>query len=245
VLCIDNLQVALGRRVLVDALTLRAAGGEMWALLGPNGSGKTSLLHTMVGVLPPRRGQVRIQDADVHQSRAQTLARQVALLPQQEPTSFWGEVRDYVMLARFAHGDEHAPEAQLKVDAALAQLQLTPFARRRLQQLSGGETQRVRIAQTWVQDAPIMCLDEPLQHLDPQHQLSVMQHCAHLVRACHRLIFIVVHDSFWALRHCTHALLLYGDGRVDAGRAEDLITRANLARLYGVDAQHFELVATS
>jgi iron complex transport system ATP-binding protein len=234
-----NLRIAVGERALIDDLSFDANAGEFWAVLGPNGSGKTTLMHTLAGLRAPSGGEVLIEDQPAHLFPPKALARKLALLPQREAHAAWGSVGDYVMLGRFAHDDAHTSQSTARTHAALAEMELSALARRPLHSLSGGELQRARIAQTWLQETPIMCLDEPLQHLDPRHQLRVVQRCAELARGA-RLIFMVLHDAFWALRYCTHALLVYGDARAVAvtGRAQELVTRERLADLYRIAPAH-------
>jgi len=239
-LCARGLTLAAGDRILCRALDLTLEPGEVIAVLGRNGSGKTTLVHTLGGVRPPQHGAVELDARLLADYPRRGLGRAIGILPQFEDQAYWGTVRDYVMLGRYPHarspfgwsaGDEAA------VDQALAVVGLTALAGRTFVSLSGGERQRARIAQLWAQDPRFMLLDEPLQHLDLQHQLHVMEVARSAARAGKGII-LVLHDLAWAGR-CDRALLLFGNGRHAYGAACDMLEVEQLEELYGCSLRAF------
>jgi iron complex transport system ATP-binding protein len=228
----SGLCLSAGARELVRSLDLALAPGECWALLGRNGSGKSSLIHALAGLRPPRSGTIAIDGSPLAAYRRAELARRIAVLLQDEQTDFWGTVLDYVMLGRFPRS-RSAWRSEGR-DAALASLQEMDLAERASQAyrtLSGGERQRARIAQVLVQDADVLLLDEPLQHLDLRHQGLAMRtftRCAERGKT----VLAALHEPGHAALHCRYSLLLYDAGRADLGRSSEILTQANLEALY-------------
>lgn len=226
-----GLTLAVADRVLVRALNLTIEPGQFWAVLGPNGCGKTTLMHTLAGLRAPDGGSVTI-DASRNGDRAPA----AGVLLQSEPVPFWGSVYDYVLLGRFPHASSWFSWQRADADAAraaLAVMDLEPLANRALAALSGGERQRARIAQLLAQAPRYYLLDEPLQHLDLHHQSAVLAHFARRAAAGGDGVLMVLHDTLWPGRCCTHALLLGARGQALAGRADAVLTLDNLEQLYG------------
>jgi iron complex transport system ATP-binding protein len=232
--------LAAGDRVLCSGLDLDLGPGEVVAVLGRNGSGKTTLVHTLGGVRPAQRGAVELDGRPLAEHPRRARGRALGVLPQFEDQAYWGTVREYVMLGRYPHvrspfGWNAADEAA--VDHALAVLELSGLAQRKFLNLSGGERQRARIAQLWAQGPRFMLLDEPLQHLDLQHQLQIME----LLRRAAgegKAVMVVLHDLAWAGR-CDRALLLFGNGRYAYGGTRDMLQAERLQELYGCSLQAF------
>jgi iron complex transport system ATP-binding protein len=229
-----GLSLSAGNRELVRALDLALAPGQFWALLGRNGAGKTSLILALAGLRAPQSGKVALAGAPLAAYRRSELARRVAVLLQDEDTDFWGSVLDYVMLGRYPRSrstwgrdEEGAALARLR----LAELDLADHSSQAYRTLSGGERQRARIAQVLVQDADIVLLDEPLQHLDLRHQGQVMRIFAGCARDG-KTVLAALHEPGHAARHCGFSLLLYDAGRASLGHSSDMLTRANLEALY-------------
>ena len=235
-----ELAVAAGGRTLCRGLDLSLRPGEVVAVLGRNGSGKTTLVHTLAGVRAPQGGAVELEGRVLGGFSRRALGRALGVLPQFDDQAYWGSVREYVTLGRYPHarspfGWNERDEAA--VEQALAALELGALAARSFVSLSGGERQRARIAQLWAQDPQFMLLDEPLQHLDLQHQSQVME----LVRraaAGRKALMLVLHDLGWAGR-CDRVLLLFGDGRHACGSAADLLEAQRLEELYGCPLRAF------
>jgi iron complex transport system ATP-binding protein len=224
----ENLTLSVPGKVLCRGLSLAVRSGECWAILGCNGSGKTTLLHALSGLKLPAEGKVALAGKPLCDYPRRELAREIGVLLQDESQGFWGTVLEYVLLGRHPHGDEDR-------DAALAALErggVAEFAERHLATLSGGERQRVRIAQLLAQAPRLYCLDEPMQHLDLRHQAEMMALFRDLAQGGGAVV-MVLHEPWWALRYCTHALLLFDDGQTLDGAAADVLTGANLEKLYG------------
>jgi iron complex transport system ATP-binding protein len=231
------LTIAFPGRILVRGLSFEVRPGQCWAVLGNNGSGKTSLLHALAGVRRPSSGQVELDGAALSILGAGERARRIGLLMQEEPVEFWGSVLDYVCLGRYPHRralfgwdaqDEHLARAQLeRMDLAL-------FADRAFASLSGGERQRARLALVLTQDPSFYLMDEPLQHLDLRHQALTLQCLASLACGGDRAVVMVLHDPRLARDACDHALLLFDADAPLAGPAGTVLTSGNLERLYGV-----------
>jgi iron complex transport system ATP-binding protein len=229
-----GLGLSAGSRELVRALDLALAPGQFWALLGRNGAGKTSLILALAGLRAPQSGKVALAGSPLATYRKSELARRVAVLLQDEDTDFWGSVFDYVMLGRyprsrsaFSRDEEGAALARQR----LTELDLADRSSQAYRTLSGGERQRARIAQVLVQDAEIVLLDEPLQHLDLRHQGQVMR----ILSGCAgsgKTVLAALHEPGHAARHCGFSLLLYDAGRASLGRSSDMLTQANLEALY-------------
>jgi iron complex transport system ATP-binding protein len=229
-----GLGLSAGNRELVRALDLALAPGQFWALLGRNGSGKSSLILALASLRAPQSGKVALAGAPLGAYRRSELARRIAVLLQDEDTDFWGSVFDYVMLGRYPRSrstwgrdEEGAALARLR----LAELDLAGHSSQAYRTLSGGERQRARIAQVLVQDADIVLLDEPLQHLDLRHQGQVMRILAGCARDG-KTVLAALHEPGHAARHCGFSLLLYDAGRASLGRSSDMLTQANLEALY-------------
>src|SRR5262249_33419139 len=157
-----GLTISAGGSELVRSLDLALAPRQCWALLGRNGSGKTSLILALGGLRPPRSGTIALDGGALGDVPRADLARRAAVLLQDENSDFWGSVLEYVMLGRYprtrsawARDDEGLAQA----GRWLAELDLADRAAQPYRTLSGGERQRARIAQVLLQDAEILLLD--------------------------------------------------------------------------------------
>ena len=217
----EQITIVVGARVLCRDLAVTVAPGELWAVLGCNGSGKTSLMHTLAGLVPAAAGRVMVAGKLLAHYSRRELGRTLGILLQREDQEFWGSVADYVRLGRYPHArslfgwnaDDEEAAAR-----ALAAFDLAALAAQSYGTLSGGERQRARLAQLWAQDPRIMLLDEPLQHLDLKHQLRALELLRAATRNAGKAAAMVLHDLTFAGR-CDRILMLHGDGRYAAGTA--------------------------
>jgi iron complex transport system ATP-binding protein len=231
----ESLTLQAGGRRLVSELSLQVNAGELWCVLGPNGSGKTSLLHALAGLAPVHAGAIAWSGAPVSSWPPERAARHRALLPQTLHDSFAASALEVVLMGRHPYVDrwswESEPDRAIAL-AALRAVDMEALAAREVTSLSGGERQRVAIAAALAQDTPLMLLDEPMAHLDLKHQVSVLQHLRARMRGGARAVGLAIHDLNLARRFATHALLLGTPHR--QGRAEDVMTAPNLSLAFGV-----------
>jgi iron complex transport system ATP-binding protein len=223
-------------RVLCRSLSVRFGEAEVWAILGRNGTGKTTLVHALAGLSAPAAGRVALAGRAVETLRPRERAREIGVVLQMEEGTFWGTVEEYVLLGRFAHASRwsgYSAEDVAHARAALESLGMAALSGRRFGTLSGGERQRARIAQLFAQMPSVFLLDEPLQHLDLAHQAHVLGLLAARARTKRAAIVMVMHEPFWIGHSCTHAVVLTGDGSAAAGRAEEVLTRERLEHAYG------------
>ena len=229
-----GLGLSAGGRELVRALDLALAPGQCWGLLGRNGAGKTSLILALAGLRAPQSGAIALDGVPLADMRRRDLARRVSVLLQDEDSDFWGSVLDYVMLGRYPRSRSAFSQDEEGLRSArrwLAELDLADREAQAYRTLSGGERQRARVAQLLLQDADILLLDEPLQHLDLRHQAMVMRTLA--ARAAEgKAVLTALHEPGHAARHCAFSVLLYDAGRASLGRSSDMLTQANLEALY-------------
>ena len=233
----ESIELAVPGRVLCKSLTATFGAGEVWAVLGRNGTGKTTLVHALAGLTRPTAGRVALAGRTVADVPVRERAREVGLLLQIEEGAYWGSVSDYVLLGRYPHVARWAgfsAEDRRIAAAALEAVGMTRFAARRYATLSGGERQRVRFAQILAQAPRLTLLDEPLQHLDLAHQALVLSIVAARARYAGQTTVMVLHEPLWIARSCTHALVLMGDGAALAGPADELLTRERLEQAYGL-----------
>lgn len=180
-----------GVEILTD-VSLTLAAGELVVLVGPNGAGKSTLLRAALGLVRLHRGRVTLDDRDATSLSPRERAARVAWLPQTSGVSEPLTVADHVAAARYRFG-ESAGRARQGAARALAQVDAAPLASRPLASLSGGERQRVALAAVLAQEAPLLLLDEPANHLDPRQRRETFLLIARLARAG-RGILCVTHD---------------------------------------------------
>jgi iron complex transport system ATP-binding protein len=226
--------VLLGGRVVLDAISLTIAPGEVVALLGPNGAGKTTLLRGALGLANVEFGTVRLGDSDPALLSARERALRAAYLPQR-PQAVWPlSVERLVALGRYAYGaapDRLGPRDQSAVDAAINACGLATLRTRRMDEISGGEKMRAHLARALAQQAPLLVLDEPTAGLDPAQALGA----ADIMRghAAAGAVLFTTHDISLAARAADRVVLLH-EGRVLAeGAPETALTPDVLLTAYG------------
>jgi iron complex transport system ATP-binding protein len=226
--------VHAGTRQLVRDLSVEFAPGEVVAILGRNGSGKTLTLHTLAGLRAPAGGQVLLAGTPLAQLRRRAVALRVGLLPQDLEDAFVSTALEMVLIGRHPHLAlwqwETAQDEEL-ARAALAAVDLAGFAARRTDTLSGGEQRRVAVATLLAQQPSTYLLDEPTNHLDPHHQLAVLSIFRRLATAGGTVV-TTLHDPTLAARFADRVLLLFGDGRWSLGPTATTLTAATLSELY-------------
>lgn len=222
-------------RTLCRGLSLTVAAGQCWAILGPNGAGKTTLLLTLAGLREPDGGTVTIDGTPMPRLSRRQIARRLGLLPQDSRDPFPATVLETALLGRHPHlppWQGEGPDDLAKAIQALETVGLQAMRDRDTASLSGGERRRLALATLLTQDPPLLLLDEPTNHLDLHHQIAILDHQRQLADAG-RGVLMVLHDPNLAARFATHALLLFGDGSWEAGRASELLEENRLGRLYG------------
>ena len=231
----EQLSLSRGGRRLCDELELPVATGECWGVLGLNGAGKTTLLHALAGLRAPDSGSIRIDGIPLPQWRRRELARVLGLMPQDSHDPFPATVLDTALAGRHPHLAPWRGESEEDyrlARAALAAVDLASMERRSAGTLSGGERRRLALATLLTQAPRLMLLDEPVNHLDLHHQIQLLEQVREQTRrGCAAIM--VLHDLNLARRFCDRVLLLYGDGRWEAGGTAELMTAERLSELYG------------
>jgi len=226
---VGNVTVALGFDLDIQA-------GQCWCLLGCNGIGKTTLLHTLAGLRAPAAGHVDLNGTPINQLKRRHIARQLGILFQNSEDSFPATVFETVLQGRHPHLHswqwETAKDHQIASDA-LTRLDLGALENRNIQTLSGGERQRVAIATLLAQQTGLLLLDEPTNHLDLRHSLDILDMLRAECRDERKAVLMVLHDVNLAARFADHILLLFGEGETRSGSKQEILDTALLERLYG------------
>lgn len=228
------MSVRVGQRALVNELSVEFAAGEVVAILGCNGSGKTLTLHTLAGLRPAHAGEVRLNGTPFERLKRKAVAQRLGLLAQDLEDAFVTTALEMVLIGRHPHlalWQWETAEDERIAREALAAVDLADFAERRTDTLSGGEQRRVAVAALLAQRPRIYLLDEPTNHLDPHHQMRVLALFRGLAGTGSTVI-TTLHDPTLAARFADRVLLLFGDGRWSAGPVREVLTAANLSTLY-------------
>jgi iron complex transport system ATP-binding protein len=228
------MDITVPGRTLVSGLDFRMAAGEFLAVLGQNGSGKSLTLHTLAGLRPAASGKITLNGVPLAATDRKSVARKLALLPQHSEDVFPSTVIDTVLIGRHPHVGRfewESDEDREIARRALRAVDLEGLADRELGTLSGGERRRVAIAQVLAQATGVYLLDEPSNHLDPQHQLHVMRLFRAQAESGHTVI-ASLHDVNLAARFADRCLLLYGDGRWQLDDTDAVLSPSNLSELY-------------
>lgn len=230
-----GLDVAIAGKTVVRGLDLDLQAGESVVLLGRNGVGKTTLLTTLAGLYAPAAGQLRLHGQSYAEHGPRAAARLRGLLPQHPSDAFPATVLESVLVGRHPHLSRWAWEGEADhgiARQALADLDLTDFAARDIHTLSGGERQRVALAALLAQQPAVYLLDEPLSHLDLNHQIAVLRLFSRRIRDTGAALIMVLHDINLAAHYADRVLLLHGEGEYELLAAADLDSQ-RLTRLYG------------
>jgi iron complex transport system ATP-binding protein len=210
----------------VKELTATFAPREFTAILGRNGSGKTLTLHTLAGCARPRRQRDSGWRTALAALPRRRIARRIGVLLQDLEESFTTTALESVLVGRHPHlapWQWEGREDERIARAALLQMDLSGFAERRTDTLSGGEQRRVAIAGLLAQEPDVYLVDEPTNHLDPHHQLAVLALLRDLASRGASII-ASLHDPTLAARFADRVLLLFGDGAWRLGPAAEILT---------------------
>jgi iron complex transport system ATP-binding protein len=226
--------------LVLHNISLSVRAGEMVGLLGPNGSGKTTLIKLASGVLKPDSGEVRLDGSGLNQLSRKSIARNVAVVPQQFYTPFAFTVTNVVMLGRTpfvkAFAEESEVDRQFVADA-LELVGISELRERRFDELSGGERQKVILAMALAQQPKLLLLDEPIVHLDITHQVEIMGLVRRLNVEQGLTVIAAMHDLNLASLYFKRLLLLK-EGRVSVdGTPSQVLTEARISEVFSTSVR--------
>jgi len=246
VIAARHLAIGHSRATLLEQVSFTLPAGECWAVVGRNGSGKTTLLATLAGLLPSHAGEIHLLSRPLRDWSRSAVARHLGFLPQYQPTVFPYTVREFVDLGRMPWRRRLSAGLAIPdnaIETSIATLGLGDLRARPVNALSGGEAQRVCVAQLLAQSTDVLLLDEPLSHLDLLHQVTVMELLRSLAYRGHA-VAIAIHDLLLAWRFCDRLLVLgpapapHGANRARLIAARDHVALADaLSWAFEVDFQ--------
>ncbi len=223
---IENLRFKYGRRApdVLNGVSLELRDGEIGILLGRNGSGKTTLFRNILGLCAPDAGSIRFDERDLLKMNRRERARLVAFVPQEVRFGALS-VFDSVLMGRIAYfGLKAGREDYEAVERILAEMQLSGFARRNVEELSGGERQKVAIARAMAQQPRLMIFDEPTGNLDIANEQLILEEARRLARERHIAILSSLHDLNQAMAFGDRFFFMKNGGIRYSGGAECFTT---------------------
>jgi iron complex transport system ATP-binding protein len=224
------------RPFAIRDLSVTVADGEIFGVIGPNASGKTTLIRLLSRVLVPVRGEILIAGRPLSALARADVARDIAVVPQDVPQGFPYTVQELVLMGRYPHAPRRLFESAADREHAQQALTATgvlDLRAERLDRLSGGERQRVMLARALAQRPRLLVLDEPTAHLDLRHQVECVGLLRRLNRDAGLGVVLVSHDLNMAAEICDRVLLLDQGAAVRVGTPKTVMTAVTLEAVYG------------
>jgi len=241
---VKDIYAGYGYGDVIKGISFRAEPGENLCILGPNGCGKSTLLKTIARIIR-YRGKITLEGRDIAVLSRKELAKKIALLGQSAQVYFPYTVYETVSLGRYAYAEGFfknlSDEDKTIIEDTLKELDLWSIKDRIIDELSGGQLQRVFLARTLVQDPGLVLLDEPTNHLDLKHQVELLEYLSLWAKENHRTIIAVLHDLNLAHRFADTAALMKQGELVSFGACETVLAGKTLEEVYGLDIRAFML----
>ena len=238
ILEIENLTYKIDDSLISDGINIKFEENTFTGIIGPNGSGKSTLLKQIYRVLKPTKGKIFFDGIDIEDISSKKMARQMAVLPQENQSDFDYTVRDIILMGRFPYHSFFMGDHDFDVDINLMKKYLDIVGLREQENqyfktLSGGEKQRVLLARALVQEAELLILDEVTNHLDIGYQYKVLE----ILKGLNMTIISAIHDLNLAMKFCDQVVIIDKGRIIVTGNPKDIITRENLKEIFKIDAQ--------
>ncbi|MBK5200569.1 MAG: ABC transporter ATP-binding protein [Spirochaetaceae bacterium] len=219
---------------ILKNLNLEIKDNSFTSILGANGCGKTTLLKNILRLVPLKQNSIFVGNKDVSKINREALSQLIAYVPQNERVNYHFNIRDFISLGRYAKKTSRA-EDNAVIDEMINLTNLEALSDKYVEEISGGEYQRVVIARALCQETPIILLDEPTSSLDPLHQSEVMRLLKELVAKKNMSIVCTLHSLNSALDYCNSSVLMKDGKIIYQGKSSDVINVENLKEVYSID----------
>lgn len=234
---IDSVCKDYDQKQVLDTISFSLGNAEIIALVGPNGSGKSTLIKTIAGVHTQTSGTIGIDGSDIRTMDPIDLAKMIGYVPQHFTYTLYSTVFETVLLGRRQHIKWSVSDEELsKVQHALDALEMGHMAGNYMDQLSGGERQKVFIARALAQDPKLFLFDEPTSALDIRYQIEVMETMREITWERGAGMIIAVHDLNLAYRYADTVVVLNDGKMAGYGKPQEILTPACISNVYGVDS---------
>lgn len=236
------------KKVVIENFNMTIPKGQITSIVGPNGCGKTTLLHTLTRVLKIKYGAVLMDGKDIFAMNTKNVAKRLSLLPQMSNAPDGLTVRELIGYGRHPHKKPFEGLNQWdyeNIDWAVDVTGIKAFSDRPVSELSGGQKQRVWLAMALAQNTDIILLDEPTTYLDMKFQMEILNLLKSLNETADKTIVMVLHDINHASRFSDHMIALKEGGIRKLGKPETVMTESVLKEVFEVDAVISECPFTS
>lgn len=237
---VKNLKCSLGGRVIISDVDFTIEKGKFYSIIGPNGSGKTTLLRTIAASLQPEYGELFIDNISISNLKGKELAKRLAYVSQNTNSDVDFNVLDYVLMGRYPYLGLMQRESEKDLEFARKSMEITNtwyLREKKLNEISGGERQRVVVARALTQDTPIILLDEPISQLDIHHQIELMDTLSSMVERMGITIVVVLHDLNIASQYSDYIMLINSGKLVRSGKPEEVLSKEVIFDVYNMDVQ--------
>jgi len=234
-LSLQQLELHIGEKNICKDLHLTIAPGDFWAILGNNGVGKTTLLHSLCNLYPSPPGAIQLNQENIQDLAKKSLAKAIGLMQQDYEYFFPCSVMEAVLMGRYPYLSTwqwESEQDQQIAEQALKKTNLLDLQERQVKTLSGGEKRRLHLAILLCQSPDIFLLDEPTNHLDLSTQILFLDLLQSHFKTEQKTGIMVVHDPNLAIKYCNKALLLFGKGEWQAGSSDEILQAENLTQMY-------------
>jgi len=230
-----NLDVFINNKLVCKNLNLQISAHDRWGMIGVNGIGKTTLLHTLAGLREPKSGEIFFKGKNIASLTRRNVAQNIGVLLQHDTQAFPSTVLETALIGRhpFLQSWQWETREDIRLaQQALSHVDLSDMANRMTNTLSGGENRRLNLATLLTQNPLLYLLDEPTNHLDLHHQISILSMLSKKIETEKRTAIMILHDLNLVQRYCDYVLLLFSNGETLAGPTNKVLTTESLSKLF-------------